>query len=252
MVHTHQVTLGASPDPCELAALCFRRFGKIERQTSNLKGCMHTDRPTPELSPREEQLLKYAAEGMTDTAIANKLGISEATVGTYWGRVRIKLGPYSRTELVAIMLRAERESAVEALRRENDHLVQQLRAQSGTLGAAFYRDLLEQAPDAMLVVTEDGKIEYANEAANELFGYSKDGLSGKDLLSLIPQRFRDRHVEHREAYVQDPARRQMGEHLETPAIKKDGTEFPIRASLSAIQTPDGLTVMCVVRSLEQG
>ena len=47
----------------------------------------------PQLSPRELQLIEYATQGLTDTAIALKLGISEATVGTYWGRVRIKIGP---------------------------------------------------------------------------------------------------------------------------------------------------------------
>ena len=109
---------------------------------------MHTDRPAVQLSPREQQLIKYAAEGLTDTAIAHKLGISEATVGTYWGRVRIKLGPYSRTELVAIMMRAEREAAVEELRRENQHLVQELQAVGNSGSALFYRELLENAPDA--------------------------------------------------------------------------------------------------------
>ena len=117
---------------------------------------MPIDRPTPSLSPREEELLKYAAEGLTDTAIANRLGISEATVGTYWGRVRIKLGPYSRTELVAIVMRAEREVAVEALRQENEHLVKELEAKSAAGGAGFYQDLLENAPDAMILVSEGG------------------------------------------------------------------------------------------------
>ena len=60
-----------------------------------------------ELSPREQQLITMAGEGLTDTAIANRLGISEATVNTYWGRIRVKLGPHNRTELVAIALRDE-------------------------------------------------------------------------------------------------------------------------------------------------
>src|SRR5262245_36101632 len=50
-------------------------------------------RRTIELSERERQLIELAAEGHTDASIANELGISEATVSTYWGRVRIKIGP---------------------------------------------------------------------------------------------------------------------------------------------------------------
>jgi len=211
---------------------------------------MLTDRPTPNLSPREQQLLQHAAEGLTDTAIANKLGISEATVGTYWGRVRIKLGPYSRTELVAIVMRAEREAAVEKLREENEELVRQLRERAESGGASFYRDLIDNAPDAMILVAESGAVDYANQAACELFGYEPGELHGVDLTTLVPPRFRDKHREHRQEYIDDPKRRQMGEHLETPAVRKDGSEFPIRAALSAISTPTGLVIICAIRPVE--
>jgi PAS domain S-box-containing protein len=211
---------------------------------------MPTDRPVPELSPREKQLLQFAAEGMTDTAISHTLGISEATVGTYWGRVRIKLGPYSRTELVAIVMRAEREAAVDALRRENEHLVGELQKMVASETSPLYRELLENAPDAMILVSEKGAIDYANAVARELFGYERDEMEGSDLLILIPTRFRDKHVEHRVDYISDPRRREMGEHLETPAVHRDGSEFPVRAALSAIPSPTGMVVMCVVRAIK--
>ncbi len=208
---------------------------------------MQLERPKPELSPREQQLLKYASEGLTDCAIAQELGISEATVGTYWGRVRIKLGPYSRTELVATVMRAERESAVEALRLENEHLVEEIRA-LGRSDTAFYKSLLENAPDATILVSENGHIEYANLAALEMFGHAKEEMQAMNIVMLIPQRFRAKHVEHRQEYLQDPQRRQMGSHLETPALHKDGSEFLIRAALSAISTPTGIVVMCALRT----
>jgi PAS domain S-box-containing protein len=210
---------------------------------------MRSERPSIELSPREKQLLDFAAEGLTDTAIANKLGISEATVGTYWGRVRIKLGPYSRTELVAIVLKAEQEAAVEQLRRENEELVQKLQSEA-TAGASFYHDLLENAPDALILVGEAGVIEMANSAACDLFGYEHGELEGADLTVLVPPRLREIHRVHRADYIDDPTRREMGEHLETPAVKKDGTEFRIRAALSAINSPTGLIVTCAVRPVK--
>ena len=213
---------------------------------------MTTDRSTPELSPREQQLLRYASEGLTDTAIAYKLGISEATVATYWGRVRMKLGPFSRTELVAVMLRAEREAAVEELRRENEHLVRALQERFDATEVPFYNELLEQAPDAMLIMSAEGRIEYMNGAARDLFGYRKDELTGHDLLELIPRRFRTVHTDHRLTYLQNPQRRQMGHHLETPALHKDGTEFPVRASLSAVNTTNGTIVICILRPIEVG
>jgi PAS domain S-box-containing protein len=199
------------------------------------------------LSPREEQLLKYAAEGLTDTAIALKLGISQATVGTYWGRVRIKIGPYSRTELVAHRMRFESEAAVQSLREENEALVEKLRHEHTSTGGATFRDLLENAPDAMIVISSLGTVEYANAAALELFGYKEEELVGQDLLRLVPERFRDQHTQHREDYILHPDRRQMGEHLETPALHKDGHEFSIRAALSATTVLESTSVICAIR-----
>jgi hypothetical protein len=65
----------------------------------------------------------------------------------------------------------------------------------------------------------------------------------------LTPRFRADHRYHREAFVAGPARRAMGEHLATPALKQDGTEFQIRASLSAVTTPPGLLIMCAIRPI---
>ncbi|MGV3618523.1 MAG: PAS domain S-box protein [Fimbriimonas sp.] len=204
----------------------------------------------PQLSPRELQLIEYAAQGFTDTAIALKLGISEATVGTYWGRVRIKIGPYNRTELVSIFLRSQQEMALNELREKNAQLVEELQGAVTNVGrGALYLDIVENAPDAMLLVSEDGILQAANAAARELFGYGEAKMEGLSILDLIPERYRERHREHRQEYVRDPRRRSMGEHLETPALRKDGTEFLVRASLSAIPTPSGLLVTCVLREV---
>jgi PAS domain S-box-containing protein len=206
-----------------------------------------------ELSQRERQILKLASEGNTDTAIAHKLGISEATVGTYWGRVRIKLGPYGRTELVAKMVRAEQEAEVEALRSENQKLISEL--QDAVSGAptpeTLYHDLLENAPDAVLVVGEGGIIQYGNAAASDTFGYSAQELQGMHILTLVPERYRLPHLDHQADYFKNPQRRPMGGHADTSAVRKDGTEFPMRAALSATQTPKGLLVTCIVRPIPQ-
>src|SRR5579871_1864366 len=67
------------------------------------------------LSARERELLVLAMNGLTDQGIANKLGISAATIGTYWGRVRIKFGPLSRPELVARFVQGEMTRSSAAL-----------------------------------------------------------------------------------------------------------------------------------------
>ena len=209
---------------------------------------MQPDHPESILSPREYQLLRLAAAGYTDMAIAEQLGISEATVGTYWGRVRIKFGPYSRTELVAIMMRAESNAAYESLRLEKAEELENLQLKLTSGGAISPRLLLESSPDAIVLVSANGFIEFANQAAHDLFGYFGSEMEGLSHSALIPLRYRDKHDELSTGFLKEPARKRMGLHLETPAVNKLGDEFPICASISAVESSDGPIVMCVVRA----
>jgi len=197
----------------------------------------------PDLSPRELQLMQLAMGGHTDASIANRLEISEATVSTYWGRIRIKLGPHSRTELVAIFLRQENAGLLEQLRNENEQLARQVAVD----GQSVWREIIESAPDAILVVREDGLIELANEQAGDLFGYDKHELRDKPLFKLVPQRYRIAHESHVSGYLSNPERRRMGEHMATRALRKDGTEFLVAATLNTVRTSAGVLVTCVLR-----
>jgi len=212
-----------------------------------------SERDTPALSEREQQILNLATNGYTDTAIANKLGISEATVGTYWGRVRIKMGPYSRTELVARALQHESAITLDSLRAENAKLVAQMQALNfanvDEQSINLAKQVIENAGDAILVVNKEGIIEFVNQMALELFGYERIDLLGERVTKLIPDRFRHDHDDHRASYMANAEKRQMGEHLSTPAVRADGTEFPIAASLSPVDSPSGMLVTCIVRAV---
>jgi len=186
------------------------------------------------LSPREQQLIGMAGEGLTDTAIANRLGISEATVNTYWGRIRVKLGPHNRTELVAIALREEYEKRIEELKAESSE-------------APDYGAILRAAPDALLLVTENGMIQDANLAAAEMFGYEIGELVDKSLMSLVPPRFRGDHDIHVASYMSNPERRAMGAGVGVVGLRKNGTEFPMAAALSSIMWNGRSMAICSVR-----
>lgn len=67
------------------------------------------------LSQREASVLVLAARGLTDKEIARRLGLSRRTVGTYWERMRDKLGRHTRTQLVHRLVRAEPERESEEL-----------------------------------------------------------------------------------------------------------------------------------------
>ena len=84
----------------------------------------------------------------------------------------------------------------------------------------------------MVIVNENGEIVLTNSQAQNLFGYTRHELLGRPVERLLPGRFKDRHLEHREAYFEDPRVRPMGAGMALHAVRKDGCEFPVEISLS--------------------
>lgn len=79
-----------------------------------------------------------------------------------------------------------------------------------------------------------GRIVYATEALEDMFGYTVRGeLVGHQIDDLVPERLRGGHAGHREAFHGDPHRRPMGADLDLTGLRKDGTEFPVEISLDA-------------------
>ena len=67
---------------------------------------------TKNLSHREEEIVGLCMEGLTNEAIAHRLGLSVGTVNTYWVRIKLKVGGYGRTETVVKLLKERAESAL--------------------------------------------------------------------------------------------------------------------------------------------
>lgn len=67
---------------------------------------------TRELSPREEEIVELCVEGLTNDAIANRLGLSVGTVNTYWLRIKLKVGGSGRTDTVVKVIRERAEKAL--------------------------------------------------------------------------------------------------------------------------------------------
>jgi len=111
--------------------------------------------------------------------------------------------------------------------------------------------LLESVPDALIFAFNDGTIIMVNREAEELFGYSRAELLGKELQMLLPERFRSKHRNFVAGYFRDPRHRSMGAGLDLYGLTRDGREFPVDISLSPVKSDEGLFVIAAIRDISE-
>jgi PAS domain S-box-containing protein len=111
--------------------------------------------------------------------------------------------------------------------------------------------LIDSAAEGILVVDEQGRVVVANRQVEKMFGYAAGELLIRPMEILLPERLRDRHVDHRAGYVADPRVRAMGSGLDLAGRRRDGSEFPIEISLSYVRTGQGLRVMAFITDITE-
>ena len=100
---------------------------------------------------------------------------------------------------------------------------------------AFYEALFRAAPNALLLVDEQGTIVALNDQAEDLFGYTREELLGQSIDMLIPPEFRQVHRHQQAEYMKSPRVRSMAAGLETYALHKNGTRIPVDIGLAPVE-----------------
>ena len=75
------------------------------------------------LSPREEEIVELCVDGLTNDAIAHRLGLSVGTVNTYWLRIKLKVGGNGRTDTVVKVIKERAERALRDANVEREGLI---------------------------------------------------------------------------------------------------------------------------------
>jgi len=119
------------------------------------------------------------------------------------------------------------------------------------LPVELFTTLVQFAPDALIVVDQQGTIVFANTESERLFGYPRDELLGMRVERLVPEGARPNHVGDRERYFADPQPRPMGIGLDLTARRRDGSPVPVEISLSSVASGSTHYVLAAVRDVTE-
>jgi len=112
-----------------------------------------------------------------------------------------------------------------------------------------FQELLESAPDGMVIVNNLGQIVLVNAQLERMFGYKREEMLGQPIEILVPDEHRAQHPAYVAQFLADPACRPMAAGLRLYGRQKDGQIFPAEISLSPVKTEQGLLVSCAVRKV---
>lgn len=119
------------------------------------------------------------------------------------------------------------------------------------LGEEKFRLAFESSPSGMIMIDATGTIQMVNAETEKLFGYRRQELIGHSVDLLVPPQFRDDGLQCPTRFIDHTDVRQMGIRRDLFGLRKDGTEFPIEAGLSSIETPNGLIVLSTVIDISE-
>ncbi|HEY4464217.1 MAG TPA: PAS domain S-box protein [Streptosporangiaceae bacterium] len=113
--------------------------------------------------------------------------------------------------------------------------------------------IVEHAPDAIIMANRHGIIRLWNAGAEAIFGYPAQDAVGQTLDLIIPERFRARHWDGFRKVMETGVTRYGADLLSVPAIRKDGTRISVEFSVTLVRGPAGepAGVAAIMRDVTQ-
>ncbi len=104
------------------------------------------------------------------------------------------------------------------------------------------RQLLDQAPDAMIFADREGTIVEWNTAAESIFGHSPEEALGQSLDIIVPERFREAHWRGFERALGEGDTQYRGQALPTRSMRKDGADIYVELTFAIVKDSEGSVV----------
>ena len=114
-----------------------------------------------------------------------------------------------------------------------------------------FERVVEYAPNAMILISAEGRMEMVNAQTEIIFGYARSELLGQAIEMLVPSRFREGHPHLRGSYGKNPNARPMGPGRDLYALRKDGSEFPVEIGLNPIASGDRQLILAAISDISE-
>jgi diguanylate cyclase (GGDEF)-like protein/PAS domain S-box-containing protein len=131
---------------------------------------------------------------------------------------------------------------------ERRRMEEELRAGYATLGA-----ITGTARDAIVMLDGQGNVAFWNPAAEQIFGYSREEILGKDLHRLVvpDERLYQVHIQAFQRFQLTGKGNAIGKTIELRAKHKDGRELDVELSLSALRIRDAWHAVGIARDISE-
>ena len=112
-----------------------------------------------------------------------------------------------------------------------------------------FEAVFTNATPGIVVCDQAGLMVSANARVGQLFGYPPAELLGQPIELLVPDATGRHHAQLRESYNADPQVRNMGHDRPLSGQRRDGSVFPVEASLSYFYLDEELYVVAYILDL---
>ena len=146
-----------------------------------------------------------------------------------------RLAPAVERELREAVIRAARRSAEEALRESEQR----------------YRLLWENSTDAMVLMNAESVIQFANPAAEEIFGWNPNDVVSQNFEMLLAERAREQYHEWSQRFWRSDAGKTRQQPTETVGRKKDGAEIFIEIGFNNIELQGTRLLVAFIRDITE-
>jgi PAS domain S-box-containing protein len=148
---------------------------------------------------------------------------------------------------------AHLEKAVEERTQELKLAVVQLQNQLAerALAERRFAQMVESAPDAMVLVDQDGQIQLVNAQVEHLLGYQRQDLLGRNYESLILEKHLVALNQVVDQFAADTNPNSHSVRLQIDARHKDGHLLPLEISMGKLETAGGFWITCNLRDISE-